>query len=89
MLPLYISMIWSRDRASASDSIRRQGITRRRKRLREILPDEISEDSMVFEALDGVLSIEYWVSLRRDQRLSAARATRVVRMAVEKLTTHE
>jgi AcrR family transcriptional regulator len=89
LLPLYISTIWSRYRAAASDSIQRQGIARRRRRLKEILPDGILEDAILFEALDGVLSIEYWTSLRRDQRLSVARATRVVRVAVEKLTALE
>lgn len=89
MLPLYISTIWSRYRAAASDSIQRQGITRRRKRLREVLPDVIADDPIAFEALDGVLSIEYWISLRRDQRLSVERATRVMRMAVEKITATE
>jgi AcrR family transcriptional regulator len=86
LLPLYISTIWSRYRAAASGSLQRQGIARRRKRLREVLPGVIAADPIVYEALDGVLSIEYWISLRRDQRLSVERATSVVRMAVEKLT---
>ena len=89
LLPLYISTIWSRYRAAASDSIQRQGIARRRKRLKDVLTDGGMDDPILFEALDGVLSIEYWISLRRDQRLSVARATRVVRMAVEKLTAGE
>jgi AcrR family transcriptional regulator len=86
LLPLYISTIWSRYRAAATDSMQHRGIARRRKRLRDILPDGVAKDPVLFEALDGVLSIEYWISLRRDQRLSAARATRVVSLAVEKLT---
>lgn len=86
VLPLYISPIWSRHRAAISDAVQRRGVVRRRRRLSDVLPDEISRDPILFEALDGVLSIEYWISLRRDQRLSVARATRVVMKAVEKLT---
>jgi AcrR family transcriptional regulator len=86
LLPLYISMIWSRYRAAASDSMRHKGIARRRSRLKEILPESIGGDPTLFEAIDGVLSIEYWISLRRDQRLSVARAAGVVGLAVQKLT---
>ena len=76
LFPLYISPIWSRQR---------QGVSRRRKRLKEILPKTILSDTVLFEALDGVLSIEYWISLRRDQQLSVSRARDVVRLAVRKL----
>ncbi len=86
LLPLYISTIWSRNRAAMPDSIQRKGIARQRKRLKDVLPDAARHNPILFEALDGVLSIEYWISLRRDQRLSVAKATRVVRLAVEKLT---
>lgn len=86
LLPLYISTIWSRYRAAASGSTQHKGVGRRRRRLKDVLPDEIVDDPILFEALDGVLSIEYWISLRRDQRLSVAKAKRVVSVAVEKLT---
>lgn len=86
LLPLYISTIWSRYRAHSQNGKFRQGITRRRKRLRQVLPNRITEDPVTFEAIDGILGIEYWISLRRDQRLSVERATSVVRLAVEKLT---
>ena len=86
LLPLYISTIWSRYRAGMSNASQGRGVTRRRKRLKAVLPDEIAEDPLLFEALDGVLSIEYWVSLRRDQRLSVTKATQVVRAAVKRLT---
>lgn len=85
LLPLYISTIWSRDRAEISDARQRRSIVRRRKRLREILPEEIAADRVYFEALDGVLSIEFWISLRRDQGLSVARSTEVLRLVVAKL----
>lgn len=86
MLPLYLSPIWSRYRAGASDARLRQGVERRRARLKDVLPKAIRKDSVLFEALDGILSMEYWVSLRRDQRLSVARAERVLGLAVAKLT---
>ena len=86
LLPLYISTIWSRYRAAVTNVRRRRGVIRRRQRLRALLPDEIAADVPLFEALDGVLSIEYWVSLRRDQGLSVARATEVLHLAVTRLT---
>ncbi len=85
LLPLYISTIWSRDRAEISGARQRRSILRRRKRLKEILPEEIAADRVYFEALDGVLSIEFWISLRRDQGLSVARSTEVLRLVVAKL----
>ncbi len=87
LLPLYASTIWSRYRAAVDDLGSRKGVLRRRKRLRDILPGHIAEDGSRFEALDAVLSIEYWISLRRDQRLSVARARRALAVAVEKLTS--
>ena len=86
LLPLYISAIWSKHRAGDSQASQRRGITRRRRRLKDVLPESIANDTLLFEALDGILSIEYWVSLRRDQGLSAARAKSVVTTAVAKLT---
>ncbi len=86
LLPLYISTIWSRYRATGLGARHRDGIVRRRKRIRDILPTAIAQETALFEALDAVLSIEYWISLRRDQRLSVAAATRAVTVAVEKLT---
>ena len=85
LYPLYISTIWSRLRA-VQPAKQRQGVKRRRARLRQILPARIGQDSALFEALDGLLSIEYWISLRRDQRLGIAASTEVVRLAVRKLT---
>ena len=55
----------------------------------EVLPREITQDQILFEVIDGVLGIEYWISLRRDQSLSVSKATRVLRLAVERLTAHE
>jgi len=89
LLPIHISTIWSRYRAALPNSKLNQGIARRRTRLKQILPDELGDNPLLFEALDGVLSIEYWVSLRQDQKLTVPRSASVVRMVVEKLTDHE
>jgi len=86
MLPLYISATWSKHRAKLDYSMQRQGVQRRRKRLKDLLPEQIAMDPILFEAIDGVLGIEYWVSLRRDQRLSVTKATAVLKLALKKLT---
>jgi AcrR family transcriptional regulator len=82
ILPLYMSNIWNKYRAH-TDRNGRKGVKRRRQRLKAVLPEL---DELMFEALDGILSIEYWTSLRRDQRLSAAKAECTVRLAVQQLT---
>ncbi len=87
LLPLYVSTVWNRYRSGAST--RNVGVLRRRKRLKAILPQELANESTLFEALDGVLSIEYWKSLRRDQRLGVAKATEVLRLAVRRLTAQQ
>lgn len=85
LLPLYVSTIWSRYRATTSESKQRVGIARRRKRLTDILPEEITRDRTLFEAVDGVLGIEYWISLRRDQQLSVSKSASVLRLTIGKL----
>jgi hypothetical protein len=40
----------------------------------------------MFEAIDGVLGVMFWVSLRRDQKLSAKRAQEVMLRAALRLT---
>ena len=56
------------------------------KRLRAILPPEAIADPLMFEAIDGVLGVMFWVSLRRDQKLSAKRAQEVMLRAALRLT---
>ena len=86
LLPLHISSVYQRFRSDATDKVIRQDIRRRRKRLQEILPDEIASDELFFESLDAMLSIEYWISLRRDQQLSTTRATQVLHYVVALMT---
>ena len=86
LLPLYVSAIWTRHRTARTPGQGWRGVRRRRARLRTILPERILEDEVLFEALDAVLSIEYWVSLRQDQGLGLQRAVAVLRLAVRRLT---
>ncbi len=85
LLPLYISAIWSKYRATPGDARRYKGTRRRRNRLKALLPEPIASDPILFEAIDGLLGIDYWVSLRRDQRLSVSKSSAVLRLALEKL----
>ena len=88
LLPLYASKIWEQYRGDSARKARHsRGISRRRQRLKHVLPQRVRDDAILFEAIDAVLSIDYWLSLRRDQRLSVRRASQVVRQAVEKLSS--
>ena len=86
LLPLYISVVFQRYRTKGTTGASRPDIQRRRKRLREILPVATQSDPLLFEALDAMLSIEFWITLRRDQRLPVERATEVLRHAVARTT---
>ncbi len=87
ILPLYISQVWARYRASRRSTRGVEWVKRGKKRLAEALPEDIATDETLFNAIDATLSIEYWVNLRRDQRLSIPRARAVLERAVVKLTS--
>jgi len=87
LLPLHVSSVYQRYRSSTTEQAIRSNVRRRRKRLKEILPQAIASDALLFESLDGILSIEFWIGLRQDQQLSVARATQVLQYAVRKMTT--
>lgn len=86
LLPLYISAVYQSFRTNTSQDARRKVVRRRRARLKEILPSDLLSNALLVESLDAILSIEYWVTLREDQQLSVAKATRVLRYAVAQLT---
>ncbi len=86
LLPTQISQTLLEHRSDRAQSDTRNDVKRRRKRLKEILPPEIVSDPLLFEAIDGVMSVVFWVSLRRDQKLSAKRAKEVLLCAVLRLT---
>ncbi len=85
LLPLHVSSVYQRYRSSATEQAIRANVRRRRKRLKEILPYSTALDALLFESVDGILSIEFWISLRQDQRLSVPRATQVLQYAVTRL----
>ena len=86
LLPLHVSSVYQRYRSSTTEQAIRRNIRRRRRRLKEILPCAMASDTLLFESLDGILSIEFWISLRQDQKLSVARAKQVLRYAVARMT---
>ena len=53
--------------------------------LKAFLPGEIVKDKDLFEAFDLVMSIETWLRLRRDQKLSVNAAKKVLQRSVEQL----
>lgn len=87
ILPLYVSQVWARYRASRPRMHRGEWMKRGRERLAEALPKNIANDEELFNAIDATLSIEYWVNLRRDQHLSIPRARAVLERAVKQLTS--
>jgi AcrR family transcriptional regulator len=71
-----------------SDFLRMQqavSIELQRQLLKAFLPASIVKDKILFEALDLNLSIETWLRLRRDQKLSKAKAKQVMKRCVEQL----
>ena len=85
LLPLHVSSLYQRYRSSATEQAIGATVRRRRKRLKEILPNQMVADALLFESVDGILSIEFWISLRQDQQLSVARATLVLQYAVTQM----
>ncbi|MEK6638872.1 MAG: TetR/AcrR family transcriptional regulator [Pseudomonadota bacterium] len=55
-------------------------LTIMRMRLRSSLPPSLADDETMFEAVDGLLSYEFWQRLRSDQKLSTEAARNVVEM---------
>ncbi|MEE2783131.1 MAG: TetR/AcrR family transcriptional regulator [Pseudomonadota bacterium] len=86
LLPLHISSLYQRYRSNATEKAIHSTVQRRRKRLLEILPPGVTNDSLLFESLDAILSIEFWITLRQDQQLSTSRATQVLQHAVRRIT---
>jgi AcrR family transcriptional regulator len=70
--------------AAVADDAKRI-VSVQRRLLKRLLPIEVAADAVFFDALDLMLSIEVWVRLRREQRLSADDARRVMRLGVEAL----
>lgn len=53
--------------------------------LRRMLPPEAAREPVLLDALEVALSLEAWIRMRREQRLSAAQAREVMRLTVAAL----
>ena len=86
LLPMYMSPVFQRQRANQEpkDSLH-LAATRRRKRLNQVLPAELRNNKPLFEAIDATLGIEFWMSLRHSQQLSAKKTRQVVTTALDRL----
>jgi len=60
-------------------------VARLREICRHILPAAVQKNTVFFEALDLLMSLDAWARLRRDQALSADQALSVVRLGVTAL----
>lgn len=87
LLPLRLSAQILRQRSASIQSDMKNAVRKRRQRLKATLPRKIVRDALLFEVIDAILSIEFWISLRRDQQLPVARATKVLHKAVNRLVS--
>lgn len=85
LLPLVVSRVWQRSEAHRSTSARRAAQRRRRQRLEQVLPPTCRADGARFEAIDAVLGIEFWMSLRHTQLLEVKDARAALRCAAHGL----
>lgn len=53
--------------------------------LRDVVPEAVAADGLLFEALDMLLSYETWARLRREQGLAPGRACELLETAVARL----
>lgn len=53
--------------------------------LRSVLPESMSEDEVLFNALNGAMGVGCWVNMRMDQGLSPDAAVAVMRRTVDAL----
>jgi hypothetical protein len=85
LMPIRVSADALRHRSAFLQKDHRRFIELARDILRQVLPDEVVKNTVCFEALDALFSFEMWIRLRRDQRLSAAAARRVVHAGTDAL----
>ncbi len=82
LAPMKVAADAMRHRSEFLRADQRKFVTLGRQRLMEIVPGDIAHDVECLEALDALLSFEFWLRLTRDQRLSIKRASAVVRVSV-------
>jgi AcrR family transcriptional regulator len=72
-----------RHRIGAVDEDVRGWVTRMRLVLKNILPDRLLADPLVFAGIEALLSWDMWLRLRRDQGLSIKRSKAVIQNAID------
>jgi len=87
MMPLRLSADALRHRSAFLQEEHRRFTSLARDILRQVLPRELSRDRICFESLDALLSFEMWIRIRRDQRLSAQEARKVLQQGATALLT--
>lgn len=82
LMPMRMSANALRHRSAFLQEENRRFIRLARGMLRQVLPREVAQDRSCFETLDALLSFDMWIRLRRDQRLSAQEARRILQDGV-------
>jgi AcrR family transcriptional regulator len=82
---IYLSAQVHRHNSSMITESLARDVTQMREINFRILPAVVQNNSVLFEALDLLMSLDAWVRLRRDQQLSADQALSVVRLSVKSL----
>lgn len=85
MRPFRRAMDAHRLRSGAFSTHTSRMVAEMRAILQRVLPADLTEDRLAFEALDLLLSFEVWSRLRQDQELSVADARQVLQAAVLKI----
>jgi len=82
LMPMRMSANALRHRSAFLQEEHRRFTRLARDMLRQVLPREVAQDRMCFETLDALLSFEMWIRVRRDQRLPAQEARRILHNGV-------
>jgi AcrR family transcriptional regulator len=85
LMPFQLATAARRHESPFLDQRQREIAALQRTLLHHVVPRTIADDVPRFAALDLVLSVDSWIRLRREQRLSRTAARRVVLRAVEAL----
>ncbi|MDH4395506.1 MAG: TetR/AcrR family transcriptional regulator [Limnobacter sp.] len=85
LMPIQLATLVNLHQSDFLKTQQAQGVQLQRQLLKAFLPASVVKDKILFEALDLNLSIETWLRLRRDQKLSKAKAKEVMKRCVEQL----
>lgn len=85
LMPVQVATLVHMHQSEFLRSQQAQSVELQRQLLKAFLPAKVLKDKVLFEALDLNLSIETWLRLRRDQKLSKTKAKQVMKRCVEQL----